>query len=442
MNGGGLLATGSSSCIVKPNIPCKGKKTLRNKKKISKIVFGKKSKEYTKSEKEIDDIIKSIPNYKDWSYIFDEICKPPPFDIAKKIDKGLYDCIGDPSIELHGNNNSKKRDLFDKHSIMLVGDYGGETMETYFDRIFDNPDENIKKIEKKFLDFMKKIDKLFFGLVKLKNNNISHLDVKPNNIVLSKCCNYFKFIDFGLSAKYENIKHFKQRAINESDSKRIYLYYPPEFLFSQHKKEQLKKIKDEVENTPFEDFRNHSNTYKSIQHIFNRNPKRSFISILNNYLDKNWNSNFIEIIKKIDVYSLGIILPVLFYNNDLLNRIDESEMLKSFFSLFNLMISSYWYARIDIENAYILYKGLIQKYSKNKKLTKKLTKKKSKKNKSLKGGSKKCRRKIRKDKNGEYNKSDIKHNEKCAKKLYKEILNKKNKDLNNYEKYMKNIIKK
>ena len=32
----------------------------KNKKKISKIVFGKKSKEYTKSEKEIDDIIKSI----------------------------------------------------------------------------------------------------------------------------------------------------------------------------------------------------------------------------------------------------------------------------------------------------------------------------------------------------------------------------------------------
>ena len=52
------------------------------------------------------------------------------------------------------------------------------------------------------------------------------------------------------------------------------------------------------------------------------------------------------------------------------------------------MISSYWYARIDIENAYILYKGLIEKFSKKttkketlKKSNKKTFKKKSKKNK-------------------------------------------------------------
>ena len=48
MKGGGLLATGSSSCIIRPNISCKSKRSLRNKKKISKIVFGKKSEEYTK----------------------------------------------------------------------------------------------------------------------------------------------------------------------------------------------------------------------------------------------------------------------------------------------------------------------------------------------------------------------------------------------------------
>ena len=84
MKGGSLLATGSSSCIVKPSIPCKGKKTPRNDKKISKIVFGKKSKEYTDREKEIDDVIRKIPGYKEWSLIFDDLCKPPLFDQAKK----------------------------------------------------------------------------------------------------------------------------------------------------------------------------------------------------------------------------------------------------------------------------------------------------------------------------------------------------------------------
>ena len=378
MKGGGLLATGSSSCVIKPDIPCKGKKTPRNPKKISKIVFGKKSKEYTRSEKEIDDIIKKIPNYRDWSMVFDKLCKPPLFDDAKKIDKGLYDCIGDYSIELHGNNNSKKRELFDKHSIMLIGEYGGETLEAYFEKQFEDPDENIKIIEKKFLNIMKKLDKLFNGLVQLKNNGISHLDVKPNNIILPNEKSHFKFIDFGLSAKYTNLNHFKKRAFNESQGKRIYLWYPPEYLFSQSSDKDLDEMKNKLEKAPFEEFKNHANTYKTVQTYFNRNPKRSFITIANNFLNKDntWDDYFKNTIKKIDVYSLGMIMPILFYNNDLLDRIDESQLLTSFFELFNLMISSYWYARIDIENAYILYKGLIDKFSK--KSRKKTFKKKKK----------------------------------------------------------------
>ena len=82
--GGGLLATGSNSCILRPNIPCKNNKPPINDKKISKIVFGKKSKEYTDREKEIADTIKKIPGYKEWSLIFEEVCKPPTFDEAKK----------------------------------------------------------------------------------------------------------------------------------------------------------------------------------------------------------------------------------------------------------------------------------------------------------------------------------------------------------------------
>ena len=383
MKGGELLATGSSSCVIRPNISCKGKKSLRNKKKISKIVFGKKSEEYTKSEKHIDDIIKKIPDYKNWSLIFNEICKPLPFNESKKIDKGLYDCIGDPSVELHGNNNSKKRELFDKHSIMLVGDYGGETLEKYFEDQFDNPDENIKNIEIKFLNFMKKLDKLFNGLVQLKNNEISHLDVKPNNIVLKNNNDHFRFIDFGLSAEYKNLKHFKQRAKNEENTKRIYLYYPPEFLFSQSSIKDLKKLEIFLKSKSFEDFRNHSNTYKTIYNFFDRDAPRSILNIINNYLDKKWTPNFNKLIMKIDVYSLGIIIPILFYNNDLLDRVKESEMLKNFFSLFSLMTVPLYIYRIDIENAYILYKGLIEKFSKSskKKTLKKSVKKKKKKSK-------------------------------------------------------------
>jgi len=358
--GGKMIATGSNSCILKPNLNCKDKKKQKiSEKKISKIVFGKKSKEYTEREKDIDDIIKKIPGHKDWSLIFDELCKPPSFDDAKKMDKGLYDCLGESSIELHQNKNSKKRDLFDKNSIMLVGDYGGETLEYYFEEQLED-ETNIKNIETKFLDIMEKIDKIFLGLVELKRNEISHLDIKPNNIVLSD--NNFKFIDFGLSGKYSNLKHFKKRAINEANTSRIYIWYPGEFLFSQSSKSELKELQKKLEVKDFEDFRNHANTYKSIYSFFDRNAKRSFINILNNYLDDEWTPDFNKLITKVDVYGMGMLMPVLFYNNDLLERVKESEMLQNFFSLFSLMTAPLYIYRIDIENAYILYKGLLEKF--------------------------------------------------------------------------------
>uniref|UniRef100_A0A6C0C858 Protein kinase domain-containing protein n=1 Tax=viral metagenome TaxID=1070528 RepID=A0A6C0C858_9ZZZZ len=396
--GGGLLATGSSSCIVKPNISCKnGKYKKKDDKKISKIVFGRKSEEYTNREKNIDDIIKKIPGYNNWSLVFDELCKPPPFNEAKKMDKGLYDCIGDPSVEgssikLKGTKNTKKRELFDKHSIMLVGDYGGETLESYFENQFDESKENIKIIEKKFLDIMEKLDELFLGLVELKRNGISHLDVKPNNIVLEKNCNDFKFIDFGLSGKYSNVKHFKKRAVNEENTSRLYLWYPPEFLFSQTADKKLVSMKQYLEKHDFIDFRNNADTYKSIYKLFNRDAKLSLMNIFNNYLDSVWVPDFNSIITKLDVYSLGMLIPILFYNNDLLERIGESEMLKSFFSLFDLMTVPLYIFRIDIENAYILYKGLMEKYSKRS------NKSQKKSNKALKKSKKKSKNKSKKNK--------------------------------------------
>ena len=142
---------------------------------------------------------------------------------------------------------------------------------------------------------MNKLDKIFLGLVELKKHNISHLDVKPNNIVLSG--NNFKFIDFGLSGKYNNLKHFKRRAMNEANTSRIYIWYPGEFLFSQSSKSELKKMVTNLNKNDFEDFKNHANTYKNIQEIFNRDAKRSFINILNNYLDDNWSPQFHNIIK-------------------------------------------------------------------------------------------------------------------------------------------------
>ena len=199
-----------------------------------------------------------------------------------------------------------------------------------------------------------------------------------------------KFIDFGLSAKYSNTKHFKNRASNEENTSRLYLWYPPEFLFSQTDKKKLISMKKELGKNNFTEFRNNSDTYKTIYTLFKRDAKLSIINVFNNYLDSEWKPDFLDMITKVDVYSLGMLLPIMFYNNDLLERIDGSDMLKSFFALFGLMTTPIYIYRIDIENAYILYKGLMDKFKKSsKKNFKKSRKNKKRSNKKNKLSKKK-----------------------------------------------------
>ena len=114
--GGKLIATGSKSCVIKPNINCKGEKVNRNQAKISKIVFGDKSRIFVQ-RKTIDDIIKKIPGYKKWALIFDTLCKPPTFDESSKIlIRYSIKCLGENSYENHMKVKIKKK----KYMIKIV----------------------------------------------------------------------------------------------------------------------------------------------------------------------------------------------------------------------------------------------------------------------------------------------------------------------------------
>ena len=69
--------------------------------------------------------------------------------------------------------------------------------------------------------------------------------------------------------------------------------------------------------------------------------------------------------KNIDVYSLGMLMPVLFYNVGLLEKIKESEIIKRFFAFFGLMANTYAYCRMKIDEAYLLYNAMLTKYKKS-----------------------------------------------------------------------------
>ena len=80
MIGGKLLATGASTCVFSPSIPC-SKKDSVDKNKITKKIYSSKSKESYDKEKETNNMIKNINNYKKWAVIFTKYSKAPDYNI-------------------------------------------------------------------------------------------------------------------------------------------------------------------------------------------------------------------------------------------------------------------------------------------------------------------------------------------------------------------------
>ena len=123
MEGGRLLATGSSSCIFRPNIPCKNNGESVSKNKISKIVYGSKAEKYFDRETQITETIKNIKGHKKWAIVYEHFCQPPTYENIFEIDKDIINC-----------KDKQYSDIFNDTSKMLVSKYGGETFEDYLER--------------------------------------------------------------------------------------------------------------------------------------------------------------------------------------------------------------------------------------------------------------------------------------------------------------------
>jgi len=397
LNGGKMIATGSSSCVIHPNIKClNNTHKKRDKKKVSKIVFGEKASEYTHREKYINDTVKRIPGHKDWALIFDDICKPPAFKESISIDKGITECFdGEDTALLHSGMESKKVSLFNENSIMLIGDFGGDTLGNYFKKKLkiDNS-KYIKDLEKEFLSLMKKFKNLFIGLVELNKYKIIHLDIKHNNIVTFK--GNFKFIDFGLSNLSSNKEHFLKRSYNEFNTKRIYLLYPLEYIYFNISEEEINLELEKIKVIGFDEFRNLTDIYISINDRFSRNAKDDLISILNDYKTLDYDSfiknDYTDLINGIDTYSFGMLMPILFYSNDILKYVDNSKLLSDFFDLFKMMCEPYYKNRVHIKDAYDIFLKLLEKYNANDKKSRKRKTSKSKKRQSRKSKTRKIRK--------------------------------------------------
>lgn len=346
MIGGDLLATGSSSCIFRPNIPCKGSKDKISNKKISKIVYGSKADRYFNKEKKISKILKKIKNASKWCVYYDKFCNPPSYDNIFNYDKHILEC--------------KEKDyeqIFDKSSKMLVGKYGGITFEDYFlDNILN--DDSLNKIEYVIFTLLRKMKFLFIGLTSIYDNNLVHLDIKYNNIVLDG--QYFKYIDFGLSGELNDIEHFSRRSLSEFNNNRLYMWYPIEYLYLFT---DSNDIRNELNNINNNKFRKHYTDLIDIHKFFNKNFNNYYKNFLLNYKSHNI-KDIKNIISMIDVYSLGIMIPSLFFDYGLIKYVnDTNPFLVELFDLFKQMCELDYNNRITPDNCLKQYNLLMKKYS-------------------------------------------------------------------------------
>jgi serine/threonine protein kinase len=345
--GGRLIGTGSKSCVFTPNIPCKGKTKIDNT-KISKLIYSLKSKKLLNQEKKINNKIRKIKNYKKWALIYDEYCKPDIYNKIISYDIDMNKCLKDVITK-------NKINEFNKNSVLLIGDYGGITFEKYFENHFSNITQN--KLRNEFLNLMKIMKPLFLGLEALYKNNISHKDIKYNNIVIHD--DVFKYIDFGLSSNFNEINHFKTRSLNEFNTTRIYLWYPLEYIYCFSSKTELNK---ELTNLYSNNIRRGHDVFYEIHNIFSRDIMSIYTETINFIQNNNYDKK--NLFKKIDIYSLGILIPALFITkSNMMYPFNYDECIFDFYQLFREMTEPLHINRIDIKTAYKKYNMLIKKYS-------------------------------------------------------------------------------
>lgn len=364
MEGGKIIGKGSRSCIFKPNIPCYNQtEKVIDEDKISKIMYGEKSKGKSEYELKINNEIKKIRGHKNWAVIFDKQCEPPIYDDILKYEPDIKKCV-------YGSSESISSNSLD-NNYMLVGDYGGITLEDYFNSLFYKKVSN-KVLEKNFLDLMNKLKTLFTGVKSMLKNKIIHNDIKYNNIVLDK--DKFKLIDFGLSGKLSNKDHFKQRSKKEFNTSRIYIFYPLEYILFYANKRQLNDELAYIQNAKERHF-----TYdlKLISHIFGYDYYETWTTIVERIQKKLVNEE--EMIKSIDIYSLGIIIPILFIHNNVNSPFpyEKSEMIADFYKIFGLMINPHSESnnRVSFDTIYRKFNALLKKYNKDSKSQRKSNKK-------------------------------------------------------------------
>ena len=370
-----LIFKGSSGCVFRPQIKCKKSisktKTQKpqiwgkDKSKITKLMFNTNNKEY-----DFNKIIKKIKNYKSWTIVWSSICESQNYSELVK-DNDINECLRHGNMDLMSGHTLgiKKKSRF----VLHQGDYGGITLDQYSKNTLS---KDILTSQSKFNEYFLKIFRImkniFYGLTELSKHGICHHDINIRNIIIKNNKSYI--IDYDISLKIKNVvgnKFLKKRMNSEYSNYRIYEAYPFEYLY--HMLNSRSDIFREIDNIKsHRSLIGYYELYLPINEgVFGINTQELRYSHLENKLEQNnmekRENNLANLMKKLDVYSLGMMILILFFDAATIHDVPMDEIikrlrvpeLKSYTNLIKDMIKFDHRDRITCELAYKRYLNLI-----------------------------------------------------------------------------------
>lgn len=325
-SGGDLIAQGTYGCVFKPPFKCRDE-VKRKKDYVSKL---SKTSEANKEYKNAGIIHKIDPNH-----IF-SLPKP-------KLCKFYEEHLSEKDLDKCKFFNPSKY----KQYKFLQYKEAGVSLDTILNyTLLKN--ETHQKL------FFNEFKTIIYGLYQMNRNNFYHMDIKSGNIMVQPDNLSMKYIDYGLSGNMKTIMN--QYPIFLSG----YFIYPYEIVLCHPKVFEYVKQTGKIATRDFTDLYNAPNNYgrKVIDKRFVKNGSL-YTSILNKELLKKYikdiQLNSYEdftrrVIEKVDVFSLGIVLLFSFVYS-YTHRLDLKQQDPKFSPI--------------LKNLYILIKGMLEPYYKD-----------------------------------------------------------------------------
>ncbi len=351
-HGGKIIARGTYGCVYSPALVCKDNKERRPG-YISKLMEKDDADIELKEIKEIEKI--------DPTHIFH---LPPPI-YCSELEKP--DIIHD---NLFTDCDFYSQSIHNKFTALDYVD-GGTSLRLFLNKYkLSNKQKviSMKKRGKIFLKLFFDMENLFFGLQQLYKNNYLHNDIKSDNIVVKKDKttekNVYNYIDFGLSSKIVD-------AYGSTLYSNEYFAWPMETLFIDYDmRHKLKTMNNEqIMDKLTQKYYQGNSIYIYNQYINGYNIYLAIENSLDLYRKnlkskEKKNKMIFDIIKKLDVFSLGVVLIEMWekltsikFNNYksegyIPKQFENVEVYRKIVDLINTMTQAYHGNRYNGEECY------------------------------------------------------------------------------------------